>query len=274
MLARMYVKLCDVSPGFRKFTRRYMYQFLAHQYQKDDWSLMNYGYVDLEPGAIPPHLEAEDEENRYCIQLYHHVANAIDLTGLDVLEVGSGRGGGASYIQRYLKPRAMVGVDYSENAVTLCSRHHCVDGLRFEHGDAENLPFEDHSFDAVVNVESSHCYGSMEKFLAEVARVLRPGGHFLFTDFRNREQLPELDAQLRATGMTLLAQRDITPNVLEALNRDHDHRIDQIQRGAPSILAKLVKEFAGVKGARIYKQFADGSVIYQSFVLQKSAEGV
>jgi ubiquinone/menaquinone biosynthesis C-methylase UbiE len=44
------------------------------------------------------------------------------------------------------------------------------------HGDAENLPFPQVSFDAVINVESAHCYGSIERFLAEVHRVLRPGG--------------------------------------------------------------------------------------------------
>lgn len=271
MLANLYVKLCDLSPGFRKVTRRYMYQFLAHQYQKDDWTFMNYGYVDLTPDAVPPELTPEDEVNRYCIQLYHHVASAIDLTGLDALEVGSGRGGGAAYIKRYLKPRAMVGVDYSEKAVALCRQYHQIEGLHFEHGDAENLPFPDASFDAVINVESSHCYGSMCSFLTEVERVLRPGGHFLCADFRAHDQWPLFEEQLRAAGLELLRQTDITPNVLEALNQDHDHRIDQIKRGSPSLLAKLVKEFAGVKGAQIYQDFASRATLYRSFVARKSA---
>ena len=36
-------------------------------------------------------------------------------------------------------------------------------------GDSENLPFEDNTFDAVLNIESSHCYASMDKFIKEVS---------------------------------------------------------------------------------------------------------
>ncbi|QDU31359.1 Phthiotriol/phenolphthiotriol dimycocerosates methyltransferase [Anatilimnocola aggregata] len=57
-----------------------------------------------------------------------------------------------------------------------------MEGLSFVVGDAENLPFEDDTFDAVVNVESSHCYRSDPAFLAQVRRVLRTGGHVLFAD--------------------------------------------------------------------------------------------
>ena len=54
------------------------------------------------------------------------------------------------------------------------------------HGDADNLPFADQSFDAVINIEASHCYPRLSHFLADVARVLRPGGHFLYVDARWR----------------------------------------------------------------------------------------
>lgn len=269
MLAKLYTDLCHAFPKFRKSTRKQMYQFLAGFYQKQDWTFMNYGYAPDEKSEAPI-LDADDETNRYCIQLYHHVANAINLKGLKVLEVGSGRGGGANYIKRYLDPKQMVGVDFSDKAVNLCQEHYCVDGLSFMSGDAENLPFDDQSFDAVVNVESSHCYGSMEAFLTQVRRVLRPGGHFLFADFRNQEHLSTLDEQLEDTGMQRVRQKDITPNVIEALDADHEHRIEQIRRGAPKILDKLLQEFAGTKGAGIYESFKKRTIIYQSFVLQKA----
>jgi SAM-dependent methyltransferase len=41
--------------------------------------------------------------------------------------------------------------------------------------------------DAVVNIESSHCYESMDTFLSEACRVLRPGGRFFFADLRKYE---------------------------------------------------------------------------------------
>lgn len=268
MLAKLYTKLCDLYPGFRKASRKQMYQFMARYYQKRDWTFMNYGYAP-DDATETPTLLTDDEINRYCIQLYHHVANAVNLRGLKVLEVGSGRGGGADYIKRYLGPARMVGVDFSDKAVNLCRQHYCVEGLHFVPGDAERLPFDDDSFDAVVNVESSHCYGSMADFLAQVKRVLKPGGHFLFADFRNREQLDELDEQLERTDMQRVKQKNITPNVIEALDADHDRRIAHIQRGVPTALRQLLREFAGTKGAGIYKRFQTGAVVYQSFVFQK-----
>ncbi len=269
MLAKLYTDMCHVYPKFRKTTRKQMYQFMAKYYQKRDWSFMNYGYAPEDATEVPT-LENDDEINRYCIQLYHHVANAVELRGLKVLEVGSGRGGGADYIKRYLGPARMIGVDFSDKAVNLCRQYYCVDGLSFVPGDAEHLPFDDDSFDAVVNVESSHCYGSMPAFLAQVRRVLKPGGHFLFADFRPREQIDEMDEQLEHSEMQQVKQKNITPNVVEALDADHERRIAHIRRGAPRFLGKLMQEFAGTKGAGIYKGFQNGDFIYKSFVLQKA----
>ena len=62
-------------------------------------------------------LQPDDEAERYPIALYRHVATLAPVAGRDVLEIGSGRGGGASYVARYLKPRRMVGIDLSGKAV-------------------------------------------------------------------------------------------------------------------------------------------------------------
>lgn len=245
-----------------------MYQLLAMGYTKPDWKFMNYGFTPQNPSHTPT-LLTKDEINRYCIQLYHHVANAVELKGRDVLEVGSGRGGGADYIKRYLRPASMVGVDFSEKAIELCEQHYNVDGLSFKLGDAENLPFNDQSFDVVVNVESSHCYGSMDKFLTEVHRVLKPGGHFLFADFRRREQISLLEEQLERSTMRCIKQENITPNVLNALDADHDRRLAHIQRGVIKILRSFFREFAGNKDSWFYRSLKDGTVSYHNFVYQK-----
>ena len=77
---------------------------------------MNYGYADLDnPKTIE--LKPEDEAERYGLQLYHQAASWANLKGKDVLEVGSGRGGGASYIARYLEPNSYVGIDLSEPGI-------------------------------------------------------------------------------------------------------------------------------------------------------------
>ena len=53
----------------------------------------------------------------------------------------------------------------------------------FVGGDATALPFEDGSFDAVLAVECAFHFASRARFLADAARVLRPGGHLTVSDF-------------------------------------------------------------------------------------------
>ena len=132
-----------------------------------------------------------------------------------------GRGGGASYISRYLQPRSMTGMDFSQAAVDLCNRHRLAPGLAFVCGDALSMPFPASSFDAVVNIESSHCYESMDTFLSEVCRVLRPGGRFFFADLRSMDGVTTLQEQFNACGLTVEKQTDITTNVLTALQLDN-----------------------------------------------------
>ena len=59
------------------------------------------------------------------------------------------RGGGASFISRYLQPCSMTGMDFSQEAVDLCNRHRLAHGLAFVCGDAQSMPFSTSSFDAV-----------------------------------------------------------------------------------------------------------------------------
>ena len=228
---------------------------------------MNYGYASAE--GLTADLSETDELNRHWIQLYQHVAGAVDLQGLTVVEVGSGRGGGASFIKRYLKPATVIGVDLSKHAVEWCRRNHRVDGLEFRTGDAEKLPFDDASVDAVVNVESSHCYPSFDAFLSEVRRVLRPGGHFLHADFRARENVPAWLESLKNSGLRLDRETDITLNVVTALRRDNAHKLALIDRLVPAPLRSSFLDFAAVEGTALFEGFKSGRFCYRSFVLQK-----
>ena len=77
---------------------------------------MNYGY---DAPNLSLKLENADEVERYPIQLYHHVASQSELKDKIVLEVGSGRGGGASYIARYLNPLSITSSLYSQSTCLL-----------------------------------------------------------------------------------------------------------------------------------------------------------
>jgi SAM-dependent methyltransferase len=268
LLMRAALSLSTQSAAFKRFLWRRWYQYLAG-YQVADWSFMNYGYASLRPGESPLALSPEDEANRYSIQLYHHVASRVPLEGRDVLEVGCGRGGGAAFVKRYLRPRTMTGVDFSPKAVQGCRQRYRQQGLTFLAGDAEALPLESQSFDAVMNVESSHCYGSMPAFLGQVRRVLRPGGHFLFADLRSKEDEPRLQRNLAESGMTIVEQEDITANVVAALTRDSRRKLALLEQHGNQRLMSVFRQFAAIEGSGVYEGFRNGSAVYLRYVLRK-----
>src|SRR5258707_1459934 len=139
MLRRTFDVAARVSPQFRRFMMKSWYETLVVLDRERDITFMNYGYSGLDNSTSEISINDGEQANRYCIQLYHHVAAAIDLSGKDVVEVGSGRGGGASYIARYFRPRSMKGIAFSKKAIEFCRQHYAVDGLSLFPGDAQNL---------------------------------------------------------------------------------------------------------------------------------------
>lgn len=259
----------SLSPAIGVAVVRLWYRYLTHIDRNHEMTFMNWGYADKDPDAPFPALEPRDESERYCIQLYQHLTTGVDLKGRDVLEIACGRGGGASFIARYLKPASLTGIDIAGRAIDFCNRHHDTAGLTFARGDAEALAFGRDSFDAVINVESSHYYRSMPRFLSEVRRVLKPGGWFLFADFRKREEMPALRRQLVEAGFEMVRETNITRNILRALEVDNNRKLALIHKRVPWLFRKAFKEFAGTPGSATYESFSEARWEYSSFVMKR-----
>jgi len=261
-----------LPPRVRKPFTRMWYEYLSGLDRDADMIFMNYGWASLDSEAEPLTLRPEDESNRFCIQLYHRVASAVDLRGLDVLEVGCGRGGGAAHVARYLGPRSMTGLDLTAKAIKFCQQHYAIPGLTFVQGDAEALEFDAEAFDVVLNVESSHCYASMSKFLLGVHHVLKPGGHFLFADLRNKERIETLRQQFKDSGLTVLREETINNNVVKALELDNARKEALIRRKVPRVFLRLFREFAGMEGTSSRNaSFRTGDWVYLLSVLRKES---
>ncbi|MDX2039551.1 MAG: class I SAM-dependent methyltransferase [Isosphaeraceae bacterium] len=263
MLTDLFLRLTQ-SPTIRRSLWRTWYDFLAARYPQRDWSFMNYGYHDPDLAARLT-LDPADEPDRLCIQLYHRVVDHDQLQDADLLEVGSGRGGGAAYLARTGRPRSVVGVDLSHHAVALAAKRHALPGLRFLQGEADKLPLESASIDQVINVESSHCYPSRPDFFREVARVLRPGGSFRITDLFAESELAEVRPQLLAAGFAIESEHDITAHVSAALDASHDAKETRIQREIGPLLGPVFRSFAGLRGTRVHESFRDGRLHYILF---------
>ncbi len=270
MLIKIAVTALDKSPFLRRLLWRWWYGRLAKKCTQPSWTFMNYGY-EPESGSAPIPLDSEHEADRLCIQLYEQVVGKVDLEGRDVLEVGSGRGGGARYLALAHRPTSYTGVDFSKGAIKLCRRTHGeVANLAFLTGDAEDLPLDEASCDVVINVESSHCYGNIDKFFREVTRVLRPNGYFAYADFRSADEMKELAVTLAALpGYRLFESVDITAKVVAALASDDARKRQLIQEIVPSRLRHIFGEFAGLSGGRMHTNLQDREMVYHRFLLQK-----
>lgn len=107
--------------------------------------------------------------------------NALgEVDGLDALELGCGA---AQFgIRVALRGAAVVGLDFSANQLAAAPANMDAAGARFPlvRGDAEELPFADASFDLVFCDHGAMNFTDPARTVPQVARVLRPGGRFVF----------------------------------------------------------------------------------------------
>jgi SAM-dependent methyltransferase len=256
-----------------------LYEYMARTYSQADWTTMNYGYATL-PGedgrmGVDPAIP-----ERLPLQLYMRVATAGGRGGawggLDVLEIGSGRGGGAAYLAHRLAPRRLVGLDISAAATALARwRHGSMPPLEYHQGDAEALPFGVETFDLVLNVESAHCYGSVPCFLSEVYRVLRPGGELLFAGFVSRQNgaFVGLQGIFAASPLALVSLDEITGNVVASLAADEARKRALLDRWVKGPFKSFAKGAYAMDGTAMRRALQSGETVYIAAVLRKVVAG-
>jgi len=255
-------------PKLRQKLWAWWYPFFTRRVRAQGVDFLNYAFED--PAAAPVVLASADEPNRPNIQLYEHVRGDVSLRGLRVLEVSCGHGGGASFFARTQAPAEYVGLDLNPEAIRSCEQRHRAPGLRFMVGDAQRLPFPDGSFEVVVNVEASHCYPDFPGFVAEVGRVLRPGGRFLHADLRYRGGVDEWVAALSAhPGLRLDEMRLINPEVVRGMELNTPRYDAMVRQALPWFLHRLALDFAGVRGSRLHRDAVSGQMSYRSFRLTR-----
>lgn len=132
----------------------------------------------------------------------YSVAQKLGLSSTDhVLDLGAGYGGAARWMADKFGCKVTC-LNLSEVQNDRNRRMNAERGLSEQisvvHGAFESLPFEDGSFDHVWSQDAILHSGDKPKVFAEAARVLRPGGHFAFTDPMQAAVVPEgaLDAVL------------------------------------------------------------------------------
>lgn len=118
------------------------------------------------------------------------LVDAGQLPGKTLLDVGSGQGTDAIYLAS--RGYDVTAIDQSAGAAEVALRGAEKAGvtIRYVVGDALAMPFPAESFDVVVERGCFHhiSVGDRSRYAREIARVLRPGGRFLYRSFTWKSQ--------------------------------------------------------------------------------------
>ncbi|MCF6386919.1 class I SAM-dependent methyltransferase [Mycobacterium sp. MBM] len=156
-----------------------------------------------------PGLAEENYWFRRHEVVYQRLADRC--AGRDVLEAGPGEGYGADLIAD--RARSVTGVDYDEQAVAHIRAKY--PRVQMHLGNLANLPLPDDSVDVVVNFQVIEHLWDQGQFVAECARVLRPGGQLLmstpnritFSPGRDTPLNPFHTRELNASELTELLEQ-------------------------------------------------------------------
>src|SRR4029079_19449941 len=131
--------------------------------------------------TLSAQIEAIWPQEKALINFYRLPRNA------QVLDVGSGTGEFSARVAEAWPDREVLGVELLPAWVRLASEKHAAlaPRLRFEAGDAYALQLPDNSFDLVANRHMVQSVPHVERILAELVRVTKPGGrvHLLAEDY-------------------------------------------------------------------------------------------
>jgi len=162
--------------------------------------------------SIKPYGEGSDSKKDQVARMFDGISGRYDLLnrllsmGIDVrwrrvalrmlrergipgrvLDVATGTADLALALAADLPQAEVIGVDISEGMLEVGRQKVERNGLhprvRLDQADAENLPFEDGSFDAVTVAFGVRNFENLDKGLGELQRVLRPGGHLMVLEF-------------------------------------------------------------------------------------------
>jgi len=111
-----------------------------------------------------------------------------------ILDVATGTGDFAFEALSILKPKKIIGVDISQGMLDIAqqkiTKRNLRDKFEVKLGDSEKLPFENNQFDAVTVAYGVRNFENLEVGLADIQRVLKPGGKAVVLEFSKPKVFP------------------------------------------------------------------------------------
>lgn len=159
----------------------------------DNFYFTIWGGEDIHVGLYQSDSEPIADASRRTVERMASVAAPLEKTAR-ILDIGSGYGGAARYLAKrfgcHVTALNLSEVENDRNR-KLSQEQGLSDQVEVVEGNFESLPFEDSSYDLVWSQDAILHSGNREKVIAEVSRVLKPGGQLVFTDPMQADDCPD-----------------------------------------------------------------------------------
>ena len=167
--------------------------------------------------TVVPYKEEQSSKKQQVAKMFDRISGRYDFLnhflslGIDIgwrkkaiaelepikpkllLDVATGTGDFA-WQALSLQPEKVIGVDISEGMLEVGRKkmvqRQVSDRIELRSGDSENLPFEENKFDAVIVAFGVRNFENLERGLAEMLRVVRPGGKVVILEFSKPTRFP------------------------------------------------------------------------------------
>jgi ubiquinone/menaquinone biosynthesis C-methylase UbiE len=193
-------------------------------------------------------IQAVDEFHVRGAQVSKELADCIKLKGVKVLDVGCGIGGPCRMLADEYNCE-VTGIDLSHEFIDTAQKLSVLTGFngttKFVQGNACNLPFEDNSFDVVWTQHVQMNVLDKATFYAEIYRVLKPNGTFLYYDILKGNDVP-IDYPMpwaNNSDISFLAKSEEIESLLWELNFEKVRFTNQTKPGI-EFFEKLVQNIA------------------------------
>ena len=103
----------------------------------------------------------------------------------------------------------------------------------------------------------------------DLGRVLKPGGFFLWADFRKTKEMPILFNCFLESGLVKVREKNITNFVINALKKMSKERKEKIKKNVPKSIQPVFMSYAGIEGSDVYNSFVQNKLIYKSATFKK-----
>ncbi len=192
--------------------------------------------------TVKPYKDTDADKKQQVADMFDNISGTYDFLnhfmslGIDIiwrkkairalqaskpqrlLDVATGTGDFALEAIKLLQPRKVIGVDISSGMLDIAREKINKKGLQDQFevvlADSENLPFADGTFDAVTVAFGVRNFENLEKGLANIHRVLRPGGKAVILEFSKPKGFP-------VKQFYHFYFNHVTPRIGKVFSKDH-----------------------------------------------------